>query len=51
MSHNFDKQEIDNYLRELGKEYRRMYGKHTPIELIIIGGGAILVNYSFRDTT
>lgn len=51
MSHDFDKEEIHRYLLELGKAYRKMYGKHTPAEIVIVGGSAILMGYSFRTTT
>lgn len=47
----FTKENLDNYLKELGKEYRRLSGKHVPAELILIGGAAILINYNFRDMT
>lgn len=47
----FDKSNIDEYLKELGKRYRKMNGKHVPAELILIGGASVLINYGFRDTT
>ena len=45
------KANIDMYLKELGKEYRKRVGKSVPAELIIIGGASILINYGFRDIT
>ena len=42
---------IDNCLKELGKEFRRLSGKTTPAEIILIGGAAVLLNYGFRDVT
>lgn len=47
----FDKCDLDKYLQELGKEYRRLGGRKMPAEIILIGGASILVNYGFRDTT
>lgn len=47
----FTKENIDQYLRELSKEYRKRVGKSMPAELILIGGAAILINYGFRDMT
>ncbi len=48
----FTKANLDDYLRELGKEYRRLNGKKgMPAEIILIGGAAIIANYGFRDTT
>lgn len=47
----FSKDNIDGYLKALGKEYRKRAGKGMKAELILVGGAAILVNYGFRDTT
>lgn len=47
MSHNADKQYItksnlDDYLKEVAKEFRKRNGK-VPAEIIIIGGGSVLI--------
>lgn len=47
----FTKENLDNYLKALGREYRRLNGKGMPAEIILIGGAAILANYGFRDMT
>jgi predicted nucleotidyltransferase len=47
----FTKENLDMYLKELSKEYRRMGGKAMPAEIILIGGAAIVANYGFRDMT
>lgn len=47
----FTKDNIDTYLKELAKEYRKLAGKNVPAEIILIGGAAVLVNYGFRDMT
>ena len=47
----FTKENLDIYLRELGKQYRKLVGKRVPAELTIVGGAAILINYGFRDMT
>lgn len=47
----FTKDNLNEYLKELGKEYRRLNGKSMPAEIILIGGAAILANYGFRDMT
>lgn len=47
----FTKENIDIYLKELGKEYRRQSGKGMPAELILIGGASVLINYGFRNMT
>ncbi len=47
----FTKDNVDLYLKELGKEYRRLNRKGTPAEIVLIGGAAVLLNYGFRDMT
>lgn len=47
----FTKDNLDNYLKELAKEYRKLVGKNMPAEIILIGGASILTNYGFRDMT
>ncbi|MBE6772935.1 MAG: hypothetical protein E7544_01800 [Ruminococcaceae bacterium] len=47
----FNKENLDLYLKELGKEYRKLVGKGMPSEIILIGGAAILANYGFREMT
>ena len=37
-------------LKAFAKEYKKQLGK-TPIEIIIVGGGSILLNYEFRPAT
>ena len=48
---NFTKNNLDFYLKELSKAFRKLNGKKFPAEIILIGGASILVNYGFRDTT
>ncbi len=38
----FTKDNIDNLLFQLAKEFRRLNGKKTPAEIVIIGGAAIV---------
>ena len=47
----FTKDNIDLYLREVAKEYRKQAGKKMPAELVLIGGASVLVNYGFRNMT
>lgn len=37
-------------IRRFAKEYRKVLGK-APGEIIIVGGGSIMLNYQFRDAT
>lgn len=47
----FTKDNLDTYLKELGKEFRRLNGTVMPAEVILIGGAAVLANYGFRNMT
>lgn len=47
----FTKDNLDMYLKELAKEFRKLNGKTMPAEIILIGGAAVLANYGFRDMT
>ena len=47
----FTKENLDAYLKELGKEFRKLNGTKTPAEIILIGGAAILASYGFREVT
>lgn len=48
---NFTKENLDKYLKELAKEFRKLNGKVMPAEITLVGGAAVLVNYGFRDMT
>lgn len=48
---SFTKDNLDDYLKELSKEFRKMNGSKMPAEIILIGGAAILINYGFREMT
>ncbi len=48
---SFTKDNIDTYLKEVSKIYRKLVGKKLPAEIILIGGASILINYSFRNST
>ena len=50
-SNVFTKATLDQYLRDLSKEYKRLGGRHVPVEIILIGGAAIIESYGFRDMT
>lgn len=47
----FTKEDLDYYLKELAKEFRKRNGKNTPAEIVLVGGAAILANYGFREMT
>jgi hypothetical protein len=47
----FTRENLNTYLKELAKEFRKLNGKLTPAEIILIGGAAVLAGYGFRDKT
>jgi hypothetical protein len=47
----FTKESLNTYLKELGKEFRKLNGTKMPAEIILIGGAAILASYGFREVT
>ncbi len=47
----FTKDNIDRYLLELAKEYKRLAGKKMPAEIILVGGAAVVELYRFRSMT
>lgn len=47
----FKKDNLDLYLKELAKEYKKLVGKNMPAEIILIGGATIIESYGFRDMT
>ena len=52
--HNHPPITLDNlneYLKGLGKEFRRLNGTKTHAEIILVGGAAVLAKYDFRDST
>ena len=42
---------LNEYLKALAKEFRRLNGTKMPAEIVLIGGAAILANYGFRELT
>ncbi len=47
----FTKENIDTYLKEVAREYRKQIGRSMPAEIILVGGASVLLNYGFRDMT
>ena len=47
----FTKENLDAYLKALGKAFRKLNGTAMPAEIILIGGAAILASYGFREMT
>ncbi|MBR0400572.1 MAG: hypothetical protein IJH95_07170 [Mogibacterium sp.] len=47
----FTKEDIDHYLYLLAREYKKRNRKSKHVELILVGGASVLLNYGFRDMT
>lgn len=47
----FTKENLDTYLKELSREFRKLNGNKMMAEIILVGGASILINYGFRDAT
>ena len=47
----FTKENLDHYLKELAKEFRKRNGKTVPAEIVLIGGASVVINYGFREMT
>lgn len=50
-SESFTRENLDNFLNELAKVFRKINGKNATAEIILVGGAAILANYNFRNAT
>ena len=48
MSVNISKENIDEIFRELSKEYRKHGGKFQNAEVVVVGGGAVILGFEFR---
>ncbi|MDW7655799.1 MAG: DUF6036 family nucleotidyltransferase [Bacillota bacterium] len=47
----FTRNNLDFYLKELAKVFRRLNGSRMSAEIILVGGASVLANYSFREMT
>lgn len=46
----FTKENLDYYLKELAKDYKKRSGGQ-PAEIILVGGASVLINYEFRTAS
>ena len=54
MSYNktLNKENLDLYFSDLGKLLKKkIHNKNLSVEIIVVGGASILLNYNFRNTT
>lgn len=48
----FTIENLDYYLNELAKDYVKLTKRNkVPIEIIVVGGASVLINYKLRDST
>ena len=45
------RENLNDYLKALAKEFRRLNGTKMQAEIVLVGGAAILANYGFRELT
>lgn len=48
ISYVFTKEKIDQYFNELAKILKKRLPKGLKFEIVVVGGGSILLNYNFR---
>lgn len=51
MPFKLSRESLDHYLYLVAKEYKGKAKKVTTAELVLVGGAAIIINYSFRGQT
>lgn len=47
----FEREDINYYFKLLSKEIKKEFGRSTKLELVVVGGASILLNYNFRNST
>ena len=45
------KEDLNQYLNELSKKLKKEFGRNARFEVILVGGGSVLLNYNFRNMT
>lgn len=44
-------EKLNEYFADLSKQIKKVLGRNSNVELILVGGSSILLNYDFRPTT
>lgn len=47
----YNRTDINNNLKELGKELKREFGRNSKHEIIVVGGAAIVLKHDFRESS
>lgn len=48
---DFNKAKIDNCFYQIAKQYKKFNKNGSNLEIVVVGGASILLNYGFRETT
>ena len=51
MSHELKKEEMDHFLYEVAKSYKKLNRNNPNAEIVLVGGAAVSVKYDFRSST
>lgn len=51
MPYKISAENADKLLKELAEAFRKRNRRHADVEMVIVGGGSILLNYGFREMT
>ena len=51
MPKEFEKDDMNYYLLELAREFKRLTHRKAEAEIVLVGGASIVLNYGFRNTT
>ena len=48
---SYKKEDVERFLAQLSREIKKQFNRKTKVELIIVGGASVILNYGFRKTT
>ena len=48
---SYKKEDVERFLAQLSREIKKQFNRKTKVELIIVGGASVILNYGFRETT
>ncbi len=51
MRKEYSKNDLDYFMNELAKEFKKITHRKANAEIILVGGASILINYDFRNMT
>ena len=51
MLYEITKENVYEILKTLAKECRKDLGRDAQVDIVLVGGGSIVLNYGFREAT